>query len=294
MKLSEKISWFLVPTLCAALIIIIMNSQFKYVPPKATNNHNNNNQNRNVDKMDEDEVKGVVYSNAKAKISGNKFFQDGRPRQFKGNTIIFHLAQQGEHSEAFNAILDIYYRELPKYKFIQKFGLLPSSSLHVTLFGGLNERDRNTNRWPQNIPKDTPIEDVHKLYSEKLQSFKTNTPATFRFKVDLPAKCPRNPLSIALSPFDEADNKRLRKLRDDISRVVGIRDANHSEYRFHISIAYIIDDLKQQDWKELEDAYSQWRKQMLKKSPVITVTIPEYCYFSDMFSFNRLLFLSSE
>lgn len=72
---------------------------------------------------------------------GSKFDADGRVRPFAGNTVVCHLPQQGEHADAFEAMLDIY-REAPSHPFMRKVALLPPSSYHMTVMGGANDTPR--------------------------------------------------------------------------------------------------------------------------------------------------------
>lgn len=48
----------------------------------------------------------------------------------------------------------------------------PVSSLHMTLFQGIIEYRRRLPYWPQDVPLDTSVEAMRRLYLERLKSFR--------------------------------------------------------------------------------------------------------------------------
>jgi hypothetical protein len=225
---------------------------------------------------------------------GRKFDADGRVRPFAGNTILWHLPQQGPDAAAFDAILDIY-REVPSLGFARKIACTPPSSYHVTLFVGANDQDRVPGRWPDGIPLDAPMERCHRLLGDRLRQIRLDQAPPFLFRVDMKDPAPdAGPITIRLLPRDEAEDRRLRTLRDRLSQVLGIRHADHDAYFFHVTVAYQIDWLTAEQQAEHLAALRRWKDTIARRSPVIALGAPEYCTLEDMFAFHRQFHLPPE
>jgi hypothetical protein len=223
---------------------------------------------------------------------GRKFDADGRVHPFAGNTILWHLPQQGPDSAAFDAVLDIY-REAPSLSFARKITLTPPSSYHVTLFVGANDQDRVPGHWPATVPLDCPMEKCDHLLGDRLRQLRLNQSSPFFFRVDMrepPAGA--GPITIRLLPRDETENGRLRSVRDQLSQTLGIRHADHDDYFFHITVAYQIDWLTAEEQAEYRFALRRWTEAIRDRSPAITLGAPEFCTLGDMFAFHRQFHLS--
>jgi len=84
----------------------------------------------------------------------------------------------------------------------------------------------------------------------------------------------------------------LRLLRDRFADVLKIRAPDHDRYAFHISIAYLIDWLTDQEQADHAAARRRWRSELERKIPVLELGAPEYCTFDDMFAFRRRLLIT--
>ncbi|MFV3126674.1 DUF1868 domain-containing protein [Niveispirillum sp. KHB5.9] len=223
---------------------------------------------------------------------GRKFQADGRVGSFHGNTIVCHIPQQGENAACFNALLDIY-RDLPARPFATNIAALPPSSYHMTLFDGANETARVAGLWPPGLALDSPIEECHRAVGRRLEGFTLDTPLPIRMRVDMEgAGMGGNALAIPLTPIDDAENARLRHLRDRLSAATGIRSPRHDQYRFHISLAYVLWELSAAQAGAVREAMRDWMAMVAAASPVITLGAPEFCTFKDMFAFNRIRYLT--
>ncbi|MBP7338414.1 DUF1868 domain-containing protein [Niveispirillum sp.] len=223
---------------------------------------------------------------------GRKFQADGRVGPFHGNTIVCHIPQQGEHAACFNALLDIY-RDLPARPFAANITALPPSSYHMTLFDGANETARTAGLWPPGLALDSSIEDCHREVGRRLEGFALDTPMPIRMRVDTEGTgIAGNALTIPLLPVDDAENARLRRLRDRLSVATGIRSPRHDEYRFHISLAYVLWELSATQVQAVRQAMGEWMAMVAKAAPVILLDAPEFCTFKDMFAFNRIRYLT--
>jgi hypothetical protein len=224
---------------------------------------------------------------------GRKFFVGGRVRPFAGNTIIAHLPQQGLGFRTFDSILDIY-RDLPACGFGRKVTALPTSSYHMTVFGGANDQQRDRGPWPSDLPHDLPIEVCNRLLAERLAEFRLGCEPVFRMTVDetVPAAT-ASPITLHLRPLDDGEAAKLRLLRDRLAEALKIRSADHDTYRFHITMAYQIDWFTRSETAEYRAALGKWRAAVKRSAPVIALGAPEYCVFNDMFAFERLFTLEA-
>ncbi len=114
---------------------------------------------------------------------GYKFWGSRRPMPFAGNTFLGHLEQQGDGYDSFDRVLNIY-RELPEQRFANKFALLPPSSYHVTLLGGVNESDRAHGPWPSDLERDHALADINADYLLRVKERATPPLGACRFLVN--------------------------------------------------------------------------------------------------------------
>ncbi|WP_206244716.1 DUF1868 domain-containing protein [Novosphingobium terrae] len=223
---------------------------------------------------------------------GRKFLANGQVMPFAGNTIICHLPQQGPDSAPFDALLDVY-RVLPAREWARKVTVLPPSSYHMTIIGGANDKERRRPLWPADLPLDMPMAECDRILGERLRAFRLGTEAgPYRMRVNPAAPSAKEgPLTMRLLPFDAAEEKRLRRLRDRLSEVLGIQDTGHDTYGFHITLAYQFAALTSAEDAAWREDLAQWKQQIIARAPVITLGPPEYCLLADMFAFKRQFYL---
>ncbi len=224
---------------------------------------------------------------------GRKFTADGQVLPFAGNTIICHLPQQEDGSQAFDALLDVY-RVLAGEPWARKMTALPPSSYHMTIFGGANDKGRRHPLWPAGLPLDMPMAECDRILGERLRAFPLGEDAApYRMRINMeepPLK--ETPLTVRLLPADPAMEARLRRLRDRLAQVTGIREPGHSRYRFHITLGYQFAPLTEQEDAAWRRSLAAWKTMIAARSPIITLGNPEYCLLKDMFAFKRQFYLS--
>lgn len=220
-------------------------------------------------------------------LSQDKFYPDGRVAPFRGNTIICHLPQQGENSGFFDALLDIY-RETPRHGFARKLTMLPPSSYHMTVFVGANDRERTPGLWPEGVSLDAPIEECDRTLADRLRAAPIGDLAPIRMRVNPAEPAPgTRPLALRLLPLDEAEDRKLRALRDRLSDILRIRAPDHDRYRFHTTLAYQIEPLSSEEQADFLASMSRWQRMVADRAPVLSLGQPEYCVLNDMFAFKR-------
>ncbi|QND51307.1 DUF1868 domain-containing protein [Phyllobacterium sp. 628] len=223
---------------------------------------------------------------------GYKFSADGSVKPFPGNTIICHVPQQGENSDYFDALLDVF-REAQHLDSMRKITLLPPSSYHMTVFEGASEGIRKAGAWPRDVSLDAPMDECSRILSAKLQEFKLNCELPLRMKVDPSPPVDRaSALTLKLLPVDEAENAKLRKVRDQLSDYLGMSSPGHAAYRFHTTLGYQIRSFDPDEESRFQILWEKWRNDIMRKSPVIHFGAPEYCIFKDMYAFHRQFYLS--
>lgn len=220
-----------------------------------------------------------------------KFYPDGQVMPFPGNTIICHAAQQGEHSDYFYALLDVY-REAQGVDFLKrKVTLLPPSSYHMTIFGGANDKERTPGLWPKFLPIDASMDDCNRALGERLHAFRLGMDLPIRMRID-PTPLPEGPLTFRLLPVDDGQDGKLRDLISRLSDCLEIAPPNIATYRFHTTLGYALQWLSPDEDERFTALMDKWRGQIAAQSPIIVFGAPEYCLLQDMYAFRRQFYLS--
>ncbi|KIW90674.1 uncharacterized protein Z519_08457 [Cladophialophora bantiana CBS 173.52] len=217
---------------------------------------------------------------------GRKFEPDGTLLPFPGNTIICHLSPERAIYRAMLGLHDA----LKSHKLASQYTLLPPQSWHMTIFEGVTDQIREPHVWPADLPLDAPLDMCTDLFREKLKNFDLGSEAPFHMTI-----VSYDPLvdGIALKvvPATPTDEARLRGLRKRLSELLQMYHPAHDRYSFHMSLAYILRRLDDQQHQELWDFLQEYRS----KLPIhFTLGAPEFCAFDNMFAFSRQFFLGAE
>ncbi|MCO6185504.1 DUF1868 domain-containing protein [Rhizobium sp. L1K21] len=211
---------------------------------------------------------------------GTRYNEQGQFLREPGNTVVCHLVK-GSLSEA--AVLDARRRmmALPES---EKLLFTPESSLHMTLFQGIIEYRRRLPYWPEDLPLETPIDDMTAFYLERLKGFQPCEP----FKIGVVNATPNG---LGVEGLGEADRAAMQAWRDRLADVFGYRHPDHDRYSFHITFAYLME-------KFSDEALLAWRRgldeiveELRERSPVIELMPPAFCAFEDMKHFEERLVL---
>ncbi len=188
----------------------------------------------------------------------------------------------------FYTILSDIHDTLQSRPYCRKLALLPPASYHVTIFSTADDRHREPPLWPAGLATAAAMAACHDYVEERLQGFSLNCTLPFRFRV---ADC--NPgemqrtLRLEMEPVDQAENRKLRQLRDRLASATGIRSPMHKQYRFHLSLAYVIDWLDRGEEFRLREDYGEWKHLLQAAMPVIEFGQPAYCTFETMLRYDR-------
>ncbi|KAJ6509026.1 RNA ligase/cyclic nucleotide phosphodiesterase [Mycena sanguinolenta] len=215
----------------------------------------------------------------------NKFDPDGNVQRFKGNTIIAHLSPASELYASLLALHD----KLKHHRLRHLYALLPAFSFHLTLFEGVCDKIRKPGRWPADLSVNATIEECNSLYEDKLGSFDMQSDARYRFTLTHFKPLNKSGIGVHLEPSAE-DNPRLRRLRDQLSELLHIRAKDHKTYAFHITVAYLLRYLSEEQERELSELLVEHFQGMPKE---VQLGPPEFCTFEDIFSFKRVFYLKN-
>ncbi|KAK4947804.1 hypothetical protein LTR10_013312 [Elasticomyces elasticus] len=217
---------------------------------------------------------------------GHKFEPDGRVLPFPGHTIICHLPQ---NSSLYDCLL-LLHNDLQRQDFAACYVLLPPSSWHMTVYEGVSDQIRKRTCWPGDCALDAPLESCTTMVREKLASFDLRSEPPFRMTI-AGWEPLEDGIALKIVPASLDEERRLRGLRDRLSKLLRMRHPGHDTYSFHVSLAYMLRFLGQQD----HQAISAFLQSYLKKLPkTFELGAPEFCIFDDMFAFQRELYLKKQ
>ncbi len=211
---------------------------------------------------------------------GTRYDASGNFLLEPGNTVVSHLVE-GSASEA--AIIKVRERMLAMPD-ADRLAFTPISSLHMTLFQGIIEYRRRLPYWPSDVPLDTSIDDMTRLYLERLRGFEGRG----AFNVEVVEVVPTG---LTVAGASEEDRRVMKAWRDALSVPFGYRHPDHDAYVFHITFAYQIRRLADERagaWQHLFDDCLSFLK---REAPVIELRPAAFCSFKDMKHFEELLVL---
>jgi len=216
-----------------------------------------------------------------------KFLADGSAAHWPGNTIICHI---DKCSPAFMALLDIHVA-LMRSGLQAHIAPLPPASFHMTVFEGIAYPARYQ-YFPADLPADASETACNTAMLEKLRQFDLQTALPIRMR-PLPLVQQTNLASILLEPFDAAENRKLRLLRDRLADTLQLRAGRHDDYRFHITLHYAYAPLDDAGRQRLLALRQRLLADFIARSPLIELGAPEFTYFDDMLEFRPQLLLAN-
>ncbi|TIW64008.1 MAG: DUF1868 domain-containing protein [Mesorhizobium sp.] len=197
-----------------------------------------------------------------------------------GNTVVSHLVN-GSPSEA--AVIEVRERMRAMLD-ANRLAFTPVSSLHMTLFQGIIERRRRLPYWPRDVALDTGIDDMTRLYLERLEGFQGS--GAFRIRA-----IGVTPNGLTVAGASDEDRRILQAWRDALSVPFGYRHPDHDTYVFHITFAYQIRRLADERAAAWQDLFDDCLSFLDREAPVIELNPPAFCSFRDMKHFEELLVL---
>ncbi|EJC81773.1 hypothetical protein Rleg4DRAFT_3461 [Rhizobium leguminosarum bv. trifolii WSM2297] len=195
-----------------------------------------------------------------------------------GNTIVCHV-EKGSRTQAVLIEARETYLAMPE---AAQFLFTPITSLHMTLFEGLIDTRRRQDCWPGDLPLETPIDDMTELMAARLEGFSMAAP----FKV---AIVEARPSGLLVDGATENDRRIMRAWRDAFADLLGYRQPNHEDYKFHMTFSYPIERLEDEALPRWQAMLDDVAEDIRRKAPIFELTPPAFCVFEDMNHFHELL-----
>lgn len=208
---------------------------------------------------------------------GIRYNTEGVFQYEPGNTIVSHMIAGSPAQKAAMRVRDLLL-SMPEAKAL---AFTPVSSLHMTIFQGIIEHRRSLPYWPEDMPLDAPIDTMTQHYMEKLGDYKGPGPVRVRTAEVLPT-------GFTMVGATEEDEKLLREWRDQLADIFGYRHPDHETYRFHITLAYLIEWIPDHRMQAWANVLADGLKIMEEEAPVFELMPPAFCSFNDMNYFEEL------
>lgn len=209
---------------------------------------------------------------------GRKFNEDGSIRFFPGNTIISKVLEDNE----IYPMITLISKEFQMADKGENYHFLPWDSFHMTMIQGVCEEDRKTELWSKYLPLDMKLSQVDDFFERKYKEVSElpTTRMVFDY-IDLSKKA----ILVRFLPESEQSAENLKKFRDDVSDKLGVRFPDHDSYGFHISIAYQLWEMTQQEKDDIQKVCERLSKEMKDGKVSFTLRQPEMTYFYNMYKF---------
>ncbi|MBR4863336.1 MAG: DUF1868 domain-containing protein [Oscillospiraceae bacterium] len=211
---------------------------------------------------------------------GMKFYEDGRVRQFKGNTVVADVVPGSGAYETMCAL-----RQMVIDAGLEDYLILmPEDSYHITYISGFNDQQRIDGFWPEDsvFPRTATMEEADDYVSAAVERVGIPQPARMKFdNVGWGAGC----CIIRVKPADEQEHKRLYEFRDNAADEMGVRRDNHENYRFHITLGYTR-VVPEGEAAQRKQALKEAMEALMAKQPEFLTTQAYMAYFDDMYYFS--------
>lgn len=219
---------------------------------------------------------------------GEKYDDDGKALSFPGNTILCHLNQPGPTHTTLAEIAAALRAKVGN----KNITWTPPSSYHMTVFDGALDSRRRPGDWPHQLPLDASLDECNHYVGERLKQFDIGMDLPIRMVAD-EALATRTNMQFPLRPINDAENKRLRNLRDRLTEATGIRHPNHDSYGFHSTFGYYIRQFETvAEERRYQGLWLDAIRELRRRVPVIELGAPEYCLFDTMDEFKMQFLLA--
>lgn len=95
-------------------------------------------------------------------------------------------------------------------------------------------------------------------------------------------------------PEDEQSAANLKNFRDEVSDKLGVRFPDHDSYGFHISIAYQLWEMTQDEKGNIQIVCETLSQEMKNNKASFTLRQPEMTYFYNMYKFHSTRILRED
>lgn len=216
---------------------------------------------------------------------GIKFDAQGRALPYAGASIVCHVPLFTPFSDYLVAIRD----RLRASAFASCLSLVPPESYHMTVFEGAVDRRRTREQWPAALPLEAPLATAIEHVADRLRGFALDCALPLRMRLAAPAEQTCLGM-LRLLPADDAEARKLARLRDRLSARLGIRRQDHASYPFHITLGYLLRALDPAQIAQAGLFLGSLCAELGAALDTLDFGAPEFCTFEDMRAYdNRFL-----
>ncbi|WEK49056.1 MAG: DUF1868 domain-containing protein [Candidatus Kaistia colombiensis] len=208
---------------------------------------------------------------------GRRYDKSGAFLPEPGNTVVCHLV---DSSASQAAVVEVR-RRMQAMPDASRLAFTPVSSLHMTLFQGIIEYRRSLPFWPADVALDTGIDEMTRLYLDRLEGYRGAGP--FRVQVVNVV-----PTGLTVIGATEEDRRAMRAWRDAFAETFGYRHPDHDGYVFHVTLAYVIDWLDGDRLPAWRALFDDCLALLQREAPILELEPPAFCSFDDMNHFEPL------
>lgn len=210
---------------------------------------------------------------------GRKFNEDGSVRFFPGNTIISKIKEDN----AIYPLIEKISKTFQNADFGKKYAFLPFESFHMTMIQGVCDEDRTKELWSCFLPLDLPLEKVDDFFEKKYKEVAPLPETNMIFDyIDIT----NHIIIVRFQPESKQAANNLKSFRDEVSNKLGLRFPDHDRYGFHISLAYQLWEMTEDETKEINRICAMWNEKLKKDRPIFPLQQPDITYFDNMYMFH--------
>jgi|GEM_PF-6640506 len=166
-----------------------------------------------------------------APVTAAKFFPDGRPRPYPGNTVSAAFIADRRPERALRAVV----AALRRHESSGTFCFLPPATWHVTVLRGINDRMRAPGDWPRGIARDATLDAATRCLRRRLGPvFPPRQIVTTAEALEMNAD---GDIRLVLRAAGTAQFARLERLKRTLQKVLGHRRRDGGG-PMHLTLAY--------------------------------------------------------
>ena len=165
--------------------------------------------------------------------------------------------------------------------------MLPPESYHMTIFNGANDLGRSESNWPGNVAMDAPIRECNRIMLKRMKGcqlkgrFPLEVSIDVEHTLDYGRAC-----TLRMRGASPNASHNLRDIRDQLSAAYQVPVQPNDDYGFHISIAYTIKELSEEEHAEYSKLLQIHLPILVNAMPVLELGLAEYCTFPNMYRFD--------
>jgi len=228
-----------------------------------------------------DYLTGALTGGARPAAVGLKFTEDGVPLACPGYTTICHV---NPASDAFRALVAAQ-NALKAGPLASAFTFMPTDSFHMTIFEGVIDYSRTTDRWPGHLSLDATIAEATEDAAARLkdhrcqQKFKLRPVEVF------------GGFTVGITGATDDEETGLRQTRHALRDALNLHRPDHDAYQFHVTLAYLLRWLSRDEAQEVVEISQTVANALLQDMPALTLGPAELCTFETMHRFDPVMSL---